>query len=298
MLKKHVFMAGLIILTLSFTLLNVPLNGQQRTCTVTVTAEKEKGDVLVGVEILRKVVKELVGRNKETWSSVYSTSISYRKPVVSFKVAPGIYKVGIRCTAKIFSEEFLLKGNDSHSLRFEIGTIQVFAPQHDRYLQGAPQLKKKIVRDEAGLEKVIWEHLDIESLKNGTTSWDVVPGTYRLDFMEKKIVIPVKGKGTHTFRYEAGTLHISGSRHDDSKGRVCHLTLYRKAEESYIERRNAIKKGDWVRRWSGGLSRNKLSLGVPTGEYKVEIKCGSEVNDSRVFTIAANEVKDIKFNPK
>jgi hypothetical protein len=298
MLKKHVFMEGLIILVLSFGLLNVPLNAQKRTCTITVTAEKEKGDVLVGVEILRKVVKKLVGRNKVTWSRVHMASISYRRPVVSFKVVPGLYKVGISRTAEIFSEEFLLKGNDSHSLRFEIGTIRLFAPQHDKYLQGGLHLEKKIVRDEAGLEKVIWEHVSSKSIKNGTAGWDVVPGTYRLVFMGKKIIIPVKGKGTHTFRYEVGTLHISGSMYDDIRRRGCSFTLYRKAEKSYIEFGKAIKKGDWVRRWSGYLSKKKLTLGVPPGEYKVEIKSGFKINDSRVFTMAANEVKDLIFDPK
>lgn len=295
MKKKNTSIALLITFVFCFAFLNVFLNAQKKTCTITVTAEKERGEVRASAKVLRKVIKDRLGFKIERWEPVETLYINGRYPVVSTRVEPGVYKIHFRCTFGSDSEEFTLKGNDSHSITFRLGTIKITAEQDEGYIDGTAQLFKKIVWDEAGLKRERWKLIANKEFKKGVLTWDVAPGIYQVRFLQEETRARVEAKTTEVLHFDVGYIHIIATLQKQEKVLSRYGEIYKKAEKDYLLRGNRkVKKGEWRRLTRGNiLMYGETKYPVLPGEYKVVVEVLDRKKESRIVTVGPKELKKV-----
>lgn len=285
---------GVICLLLCLHSLTGLLGAGERTCTITVTVEKEAGDVVALAEFLRQTFRDRLGYKIEKWKRLETKQINWQHPQVSLKVEPGVYKVHLRCDSEADSEPFTLQDYDSRTVAFRLGTVKVEARQADGYVDESAELYEKHVEDEAGLERVWWKHIEFGRLKKGVISWDVFPGPYKVKFLQEVTEVRVKAVTTETLRFDVGYLHIIASLQKQGEVLSSYGEVHKRAEKEYVTGYKRVKPGEWRKLQFGNIMKNgERRMPVLPGEYKVVVEVRDRKRESRVVTVGPREVKEI-----
>lgn len=174
-------------------------------------------------------------------------------------------------------------------------TIHVTAQQGEGYAAGKAFLSKHETWEEAGVQKERWDAVSDRNLSQGTATFQVAPGTYRIAFevggtRQTTKPFEIAGAGQQTFNFDVATIDVVAQQ---AVGVVAGRVWLSRQE---IWQEAGVQKERWDSVADRNLSQGTTTLYVAPGVYRIALEVGDTWQRTAPFEIAGTDRQAYHFD--